>query len=151
MPREWRRSRVACYRPHMDLSDSPEHAAFRKEVRAWLKTNVPAWRKDRSGDSLEYDDPKRITRAKEWQRKLYAAGYVAMGWPREYGGQGADVMKQTIVKKLPSYKWVVEDLCPKCEQTAAGAAVPASTPLPKPPVEGAKLKYEVASGRVTDE
>jgi alkylation response protein AidB-like acyl-CoA dehydrogenase len=59
----------------------------------------PAWRKDRSGDSLEYDDPKRIARAKEWQQKLYAAGYVAMGWPKEFGGQGADVMKQTIVNE----------------------------------------------------
>jgi len=60
---------------------------------------VPAWRKDRSGDALEYDDPKRIQRAKEWQRKLYHAGYVAMGWPKEFGGQGADVMKQTIVNE----------------------------------------------------
>src|SRR6476661_121559 len=74
----------------MDLSDSPDDATFRKTVRAWLKKNVPAWRKDRSGDSLEYDDPKRITRAKEWQRKLHAAGYVAMGWPKEFGGQRAD-------------------------------------------------------------
>ncbi|HXJ36815.1 MAG TPA: acyl-CoA dehydrogenase family protein [Candidatus Eisenbacteria bacterium] len=83
----------------MDLTDSPEHVAFRKEVRAWLKKHVPAWRKDRSGDSLEYDDPRRIERAKEWQRKLYHAGYVAMGWPKEYGGQGADVMQQTIVNE----------------------------------------------------
>ena len=52
----------------MDLSDSPEDAAFRKGVRAWLKKNVPVWRKDRSGDSLEYDDPKRITRMlKKWE------------------------------------------------------------------------------------
>ena len=83
----------------MDLSDSTEDTAFRKGVRTWLKKNVPAWRKDRSGDSLEYDDPKRITRAKEWQQKLYAGGYVAMGWPKEYGGQGLDVMKQTIVNE----------------------------------------------------
>src|SRR5215813_11792530 len=83
----------------MDLSDSPEDVAFRKQVRGWLKKNVPAWRKDRAGDSLEYDDPKRITRAKEWQRKLFDAGYVAMGWPKEYGGHGADVMAQTIVNE----------------------------------------------------
>jgi alkylation response protein AidB-like acyl-CoA dehydrogenase len=76
-----------------------EDSAFRKAGPRWLKKNVPAWRKDRSGDSLEYDDPKRITRAKEWQRKLYGAGYVAMGWPKEYGGQGLDVMKQTIVNE----------------------------------------------------
>jgi alkylation response protein AidB-like acyl-CoA dehydrogenase len=83
----------------MDLTDSAEDAGFRKTVRAWLKQNVPAWRKDRSGDALEYDDPKRIVRAKAWQKKLYDAGFVAMGWPKEYGGQGADVMKQTIVNE----------------------------------------------------
>src|SRR5262249_27816240 len=83
----------------MDLTDSPDHAAFRKEVRAWLKKHVPAWRKDRSGDALEYDDPKRIQPAKERQRPLYQAGFVAMGWPKEYGGRGADVMHQTIVNE----------------------------------------------------
>jgi alkylation response protein AidB-like acyl-CoA dehydrogenase len=83
----------------MDLTDSPEHVTFRKEVRAWLKKNVPEWRKDRGGDALEYDDPKRIVRAKTWQRELYDAGYVAMGWPKAFGGQGADVMKQTIVNE----------------------------------------------------
>jgi hypothetical protein len=53
------------------------------------------------------------------------------------------LMKKTITKKVPSYKWVVEDLCPKCERNSTGASVPAGTPLPKPPVEGARVKYEV--------
>ena len=48
---------------------------------------------------MEYGDPKRIAQAKAWQRKLYEAGYVALGWPTEYGGQGADVMHQTIVNE----------------------------------------------------
>lgn len=28
------------------------------------------------------------------------------------------LMKRTIVKTIPSYRWVVEDLCPDCEATA---------------------------------
>src|SRR5438876_3877183 len=48
---------------------------------------------------LDFLDPRRIARGKGWQRKLYEAGYVAMGWPRDYGGQGADVMRQTIVNE----------------------------------------------------
>jgi alkylation response protein AidB-like acyl-CoA dehydrogenase len=36
---------------------------------------------------------------KAWQRKLYDAGYVAMGWPKQYGGQEADVVRQTIVNE----------------------------------------------------
>jgi len=81
----------------MDLSLSPEERAFQQEVRAWLKANAP--KRERADNPVESTDPERITRAKEWQRKLFAAGYVAMGWPKEYGGQGADVMRQTIVNE----------------------------------------------------
>src|SRR5256886_3242623 len=81
----------------MELAYSKEDEAFRKEVRTWLKSNLP--KKDKSISDLMPHDPERVKRAKEWQRKLYDAGYVAMGWPRDYGGQGADVMRQTIVNE----------------------------------------------------
>ena len=82
----------------MDLSYSKEDEAFRKDVRAWMKKNVP--KKDTSFSNLPPHDPERIERLKEWQRTLYEAGYVAMGWPQEYGGQGdTNVMRQTIVNE----------------------------------------------------
>src|SRR5215468_433500 len=74
----------------MDLSYTKEQDAFRRRVRNWIKANLPAREKD--GSSVEYGDPKRV-------RKLHDAGYVAMGWPKEYGGQAADVMHQTIVNE----------------------------------------------------
>jgi alkylation response protein AidB-like acyl-CoA dehydrogenase len=80
----------------MDLSYTPEERAFQQEVRAWLRRNLPKRaRGERS--AFESGDPRRIARAKQWQRRLYEAGYLALGWPREYGGQGADVVRQTIV------------------------------------------------------
>ena len=79
----------------MDLNYSPEHEAFRRQFRAWLRKNLPA--RGRSEQMLAYDDPRRIARAKAWQRKLYEAGYVALTWPKEYGGQGLDVATQAIV------------------------------------------------------
>ena len=82
----------------MDLSYSKQDKAFRKQVRAWMKKNVP--KKDKSLSTLAPDDPRRIERAKAWQRSLHQAGYVARGWPKEYGGQGdSDVMRQTIVNE----------------------------------------------------
>src|SRR5215471_17182941 len=82
----------------MDLTYSPEELAFQREVRTWLTRNVP--KHDRSDNPVEgAPDQGRISRAKAWQRKVYDAGYLAMGWPREYGGQGADVMRQTIVNE----------------------------------------------------
>jgi alkylation response protein AidB-like acyl-CoA dehydrogenase len=81
----------------MDLTDSPEDRAFRMKVRSWLTANVP--KRAEQDRSMEAMDPRRVARAKAWQRKLYEAGYLAMGWPKEYGGQGADVMRQTIVNE----------------------------------------------------
>jgi alkylation response protein AidB-like acyl-CoA dehydrogenase len=66
-------------------------------VRRWLERNVP--KRDRDARPLEFGDPKRIAQAKAWQRKLYEAGYLALGWPKEYGGQGLDLMRQTIVNE----------------------------------------------------
>jgi alkylation response protein AidB-like acyl-CoA dehydrogenase len=79
------------------ISYSPEELAFQREVRAWLKKNVP--KKQRDERPIEFGDPRRIALAKAWQRKVHAAGYLALGWPKEYGGQGADVMRQTIVNE----------------------------------------------------
>jgi alkylation response protein AidB-like acyl-CoA dehydrogenase len=84
----------------MNLSLDPEDLAFRKKLRAWLRRNRPRQRER----TLEYDDPRRIAEAKAWQRKLYEAGYLGLGWPREYGGRrepDADpariLIRQTIV------------------------------------------------------
>ena len=79
----------------MDLTDSPDDRAFRLEVRAWLKANVP---KRQAGDA-KLPEPERVARGKAWQRKVFDAGYLAIGWPKEFGGQGADVLRQTIVNE----------------------------------------------------
>lgn len=81
----------------MELAYSKEDEAFRQEVRSWLEQNLP--KKDKAISDLMPHDPERVKRAKEWQRSLHTAGYVAMNWPREYGGQNADVMQQTIVNE----------------------------------------------------
>jgi alkylation response protein AidB-like acyl-CoA dehydrogenase len=81
----------------MDLSYTPEQEAFRRQARAWIKANVP--KKEKDTQPLEVGDPKRLQVMKDWQRQLYEAGYVAMGWPREYGGRAADVVEQTIVNE----------------------------------------------------
>ncbi len=82
----------------MDLSDSPEDAAFRRRVRAWLATNVPR----RSRRDARLPEGERIQRARAWQRRVHEAGLLALAWPREYGGQGADIVRQTIVNE----EWV---------------------------------------------
>ncbi len=75
----------------MDYRDTPEEADFRARLRSWLAENVPeGWRE--IGDHAEHD---RMYRA--WHRKLYAAGYMGMSWPKEYGGQDLSPVYEAIL------------------------------------------------------
>jgi hypothetical protein len=51
------------------------------------------------------------------------------------------LMKKTITKNVPSYKWVVEDLCPHCEANCPCASVTPDVELPPIPVADARIKY----------
>ena len=70
----------------MVSADSSKEEALRKEVRAWLKANLP-----KGWGTPEYVAPEPFTRethelGKEWTKKLYDAGYTGFGYPKEYGG-----------------------------------------------------------------
>jgi len=81
----------------MDFNDTPEEAAFRKEVRAWLDANATRKSDDRQSFRARNDDPELLKKAKAWQDKKAKAGYARITWPKEYGGQGARPMEQAIV------------------------------------------------------
>jgi alkylation response protein AidB-like acyl-CoA dehydrogenase len=70
----------------MDFSYSPEDEAFRREFRNWLEANAPT--EQEGGDQWQY----RLA----WHRKMHAAGWVGIGWPKQYGGQNATVTQQLI-------------------------------------------------------
>ncbi|MDB5467519.1 MAG: acyl-CoA dehydrogenase, partial [Phenylobacterium sp.] len=71
----------------MDLTLTPELAAFREEVRAFLAAHA----EDYAGGAAK--DPLA------WQRLLIEHGYAARTVPREYGGYGAepDILKGRII------------------------------------------------------
>ncbi|HXW85546.1 MAG TPA: acyl-CoA dehydrogenase family protein [Candidatus Binataceae bacterium] len=79
----------------MDLNFTSDEEEFRLKVRAFLEENVP--KSGLSNSREERSDQHYLQRAKQWQRKLYDAGYVALAWPKEYGGQAMDPVRQTIV------------------------------------------------------
>lgn len=43
------------------------------------------------------------------------------------------LMKKTVTKTIPSYKWVVEDLCPACQTRCAQLAIPKDAEIPATP------------------
>jgi alkylation response protein AidB-like acyl-CoA dehydrogenase len=78
----------------MDFRDSPEEAAFRKEIREWLESNIPTdW--DRSQLSL-IPPEDRVDMLRDWQRRLHEGGWAGISWPKEYGGRGATLIEQAI-------------------------------------------------------
>lgn len=68
----------------MDLNYSAEEIAFRDEVRIYLAANLPAdlQHKVLNHKRLSKDDFVR------WHKILAKQGWVATGWPEEYGGTG---------------------------------------------------------------
>ncbi len=81
----------------MDFADSPEHAAFRAEFRHWLEENLPSDIKvDDAADQRVAPDRETLEKRVAWQKKMHAAGWVGISWPREYGGRGAGFMQQVI-------------------------------------------------------
>jgi alkylation response protein AidB-like acyl-CoA dehydrogenase len=78
----------------MDLSDSREEAEFRLKARKWLEQNRPTGMADR-GFALPIDQ-QSIRTLRDWQRRLYDAGYLGIAWPAEYGGQGKTIIESAI-------------------------------------------------------
>jgi alkylation response protein AidB-like acyl-CoA dehydrogenase len=76
----------------MDLNLLPEEEEYRQKVRAWLAENLPKVIAERRAGKIS-----GIEWSKKWQRMLYEAGYVALAWPKQYGGQELDPMRQFIV------------------------------------------------------
>jgi pimeloyl-CoA dehydrogenase large subunit len=76
----------------MDLRYTPEELAFRDEVRAFMRTQLPEGtrKKLEEGRSLAKDDI--VT----WQRILNNKGWAVAPWPKEYGGTGWTPMQQYI-------------------------------------------------------
>lgn len=73
----------------MDFRDSPEEAAFRDRLRAWLH--------QQAGTFPAAGDDEYWARQGEWHRALYAAGFFGLSWPREYGGHELAPVYDVIV------------------------------------------------------
>ncbi len=89
----------------MDFHDTPEEAAFRTEVRAFIDTECPAGIRRRGFGAMfgggGWDDIRMGTdeyraRNAEWAKTLAGRGWIAPAWPKEYGGAGMTVMQQFI-------------------------------------------------------
>jgi alkylation response protein AidB-like acyl-CoA dehydrogenase len=77
----------------MDFEPDPTHAAFREEVRTFMRENVPPDLARRTYIGLH---PPLIEDYRRWQRIKHARGWGAPHWPVEYGGTGWSPMQEHI-------------------------------------------------------
>ncbi|HMH51366.1 MAG TPA: acyl-CoA dehydrogenase family protein [Candidatus Acidoferrum sp.] len=81
----------------MDFTLTPEQEAFREEVRAWLKTNIPRDWEARAMGSADVPRPEAYDAMRVWQRKLYDAGFIGLTWPKEYGGRSLTFLEEMVL------------------------------------------------------
>ena len=72
---------------------TPDAEAYREKVQALLAEKLPA--KWGGIGRLEGADLMDFVTA--WRKTLYSAGYLAPGWPVEYGGAGLSALEQVII------------------------------------------------------
>ena len=68
----------------MDLNLTTEEQAFQDDVRGFLRANIPPAIKRKVDLGLKLVKDDYVV----WQRILYEQGWIAPGWPKEYGGPG---------------------------------------------------------------
>ncbi|MCU0311279.1 MAG: acyl-CoA dehydrogenase family protein [Acidimicrobiales bacterium] len=86
----------------MNFDESPEEAALRAEIRAFLqahatpKTGTDAdWSRGPVDESEEAAEAY-MERTREWQRTLYDNGWAGITWPKEFGGRGGSPAEAII-------------------------------------------------------
>lgn len=79
----------------MDLTFPDEIEEFRAATRAFLAKELPeGW----AGiGSLTEDEREKF--AHEWRQVLLDNGYLAIAWPKEYGGAGLGLLQQVVVQE----------------------------------------------------
>jgi alkylation response protein AidB-like acyl-CoA dehydrogenase len=78
----------------MDLNLTSEEERYRRGIREWLAANLPEHPEEQDTTRPDWVEP-----AKTWQRKVLAAGYLAVSWPKRYGGQELAPLYRLIVNE----------------------------------------------------
>ena len=74
-----------------------ERERFRQEVSSWMRHNKPADPGFLLPQTfMEVGDERQLEFLREWQHKVWSAGYLGMAWPTQYGGGGVDPIYQQI-------------------------------------------------------
>src|SRR5512143_2963965 len=78
----------------MEFRDTPAEAEFRREVRDFIRTECPP---ELKGIDVLDGVPRNLRPAfDDWRKALGRKGWIAAGWPKEYGGAGLTPLEQFV-------------------------------------------------------
>jgi alkylation response protein AidB-like acyl-CoA dehydrogenase len=73
----------------MDLTFTPAQERFREEFGTWLDEHQP-------GRLAPPATAVGLRQHRDWEARLFAAGYAAPGWPVRFGGRGMDLWGELV-------------------------------------------------------
>ncbi len=77
----------------MDLTYPPEADVYRTKVRSFLRESLPAeWK---GIGALDHKEAAEFTES--WRSTLADNGYLAVSWPKEYGGAGLTAIESVVL------------------------------------------------------
>ena len=85
----------------MEAFDTAEDRAFRGEVRAFLRKNLP----EETRRAMMTGLPLSRELSDRWHRILLAKGWAAHSWPKEHGGTGWNLKQQYIYDQERAAAW----------------------------------------------
>ena len=79
----------------MDLAFTPDELAFREQIRAWVRDNLPKDISDKVRNSIHLtrDDLQR------WAKILGQKGWHGWGWPKQFGGPGWNAIQKHLFEE----------------------------------------------------
>ena len=73
----------------MEYRDTPEEAAFRSRLGAWITEHAPR--------DLPHEPEARVQALNAWHQALYRGGWVGLTFPVDYGGHGMSPVYEAIL------------------------------------------------------
>jgi alkylation response protein AidB-like acyl-CoA dehydrogenase len=83
----------------MEFRFPPEEEAFREEIRAFLRAELP--QEASATQRTEGEDGWRFHRS--FVKKLADKGWLTLAWPKEHGGGGAGFLRQLVFNEEMAY------------------------------------------------
>jgi alkylation response protein AidB-like acyl-CoA dehydrogenase len=87
----------------MDFRFTDEEEAFRTEVKEFLRQELPSGWDEQFDAESEMGMAAQGDFATQFQKKLAHKGWIALPWPKEYGGMKATVMQQMVYNEEMAY------------------------------------------------